>query len=194
MRFARVTSSAAVSSLWRPTSARNSCRESAAPDSDSAAQTAASALPSCAPHPRAASSPRRRPGVAYLETDGLELTRDLLGFLVVQLVLENECLELRRFHPAALLGALDQSLDLIGFEQFGQLVLRQERFSVLSRTPCAQSPLTLCSFARFFQAGTPMQLSQADNAASATVIPPAERNGPPLRDGTSPAWQSLRRR
>ena len=71
----------------------------------------------------------------HLETDRLELTRDLLGFLVVQLVLEHERLELDRFHPAALLGALDQTLDLIGFEQFGQLVLRQEAVSVLSRTP-----------------------------------------------------------
>ena len=71
----------------------------------------------------------------HLETDGLELAGDLLGFLVVQLVLEHERLELDRLHPAALLGALDQTLDLIGFEQFCQLVLRQEGVSVLSRTP-----------------------------------------------------------
>ena len=43
MRFASCTSCAAFSSLWRPTSARNSCSESAAPESDSLAQTAASA-------------------------------------------------------------------------------------------------------------------------------------------------------
>ena len=66
--------------------------------------------------------------LAHLETDGLELPRDLLGFLVVQLVLEHERLEFGRLHPAALLGALDQSLDLIRFEQFCQLVLRQEVF------------------------------------------------------------------
>ncbi len=70
-----------------------------------------------------------------LETDRLELARDLLCFLVVQLVLENERLELDRIHPAALLRARDQTLDLIGFEQFGQLALRQEAVSVLSRTP-----------------------------------------------------------
>ena len=73
--------------------------------------------------------------LSHLETDGLELTRDLLGFLVVQLVLEHECLELDWFHPAALLRALDQTLDLIGFEQFCQLVLRQEVCQSFRRTP-----------------------------------------------------------
>ena len=70
-----------------------------------------------------------------LEPDRLELTRDLLGLLVVQFMLEDERLELDRIHPAALLRARDQTLDLIGFEQFGQLALRQEAVSVLSRTP-----------------------------------------------------------
>ena len=73
--------------------------------------------------------------LSHLETDGLELTRDLLGFLVVQLVLEHKRLELDRFHPAALLRALDQTLDLIGFEQFCQLVLRQEVCQSFRRTP-----------------------------------------------------------
>ena len=56
----------------------------------------------------------------------LELARDLLGLLVVQLVLERERLELGRLDAAALLRALDQRLDLVGLEQFSQLVLGQE--------------------------------------------------------------------
>ena len=73
--------------------------------------------------------------LAHLEPDRLELARDLLRFLVVQLVLEHEGLELDRFHPAALFRALDQALDLIRFQQLSQLVLRQEAVSVLSLCP-----------------------------------------------------------
>ena len=51
-----------------------------------------------------------------LQAGGLELTCQLLGFLVVELVLEHECLELRGLDEAALLGALDHGLDLVGLE------------------------------------------------------------------------------
>jgi hypothetical protein len=99
--FASATSSAAVSSLWRPTSARKSCSES-----------------------------------ADLEADRLELALKRLGLVFVELVLEDERLELRRLHEAALLGALDQRTGLFGLEQFDQLVLRQLLVSVLSLRPC----------------------------------------------------------
>ena len=107
-----------------------------------------------------------------LETDSLELARNLLGFLVVQLVLESERLELHGLHPAALLGALDQSLDLIGFEQFGQLVLRQEGVSVLSRTPVCTIFMDSMQLCPVFPGLEPRYwLLQAHNAAPATVIP-----------------------
>ena len=73
-----------------------------------------------------ASAARARPrGLADLEPDALELARQLLDFLVVELVLERERLELGRLDEAALLGALDDGADLIRLEQFVQLVLRQ---------------------------------------------------------------------
>ena len=94
--FASVTSSAAVSSLWRPTSARKSCRRVAG-----AAR---------------AGRPRRRPprpcggGLLLgdvsrdLEPDPLELARQLLDVEVGELVLQRERLELGGLDEAALLA------------------------------------------------------------------------------------------
>ena len=124
MRFASATSSAAVSSLWRPTSARKSWRLSAAPE------TAA--------------------GLVALLGDGLfllgvgvrlrdldvvrlELALEQLGIFLADVVLEHERLELGGLELAAvLLGALDERLHVLRFEEFDELVLRQRPVSVLS--------------------------------------------------------------
>ena len=102
MRFASCTSCAAFRSLCRPTSARKSCSESAAPESDSLAQTAASA----ASLAFSSSDCLRR---ADLEAHRLELARDLLDLLRAELLLGDERLELGGIDPAALLRALDDA-------------------------------------------------------------------------------------
>ena len=131
MRFASCTSCAAFSSLCRPTSARNSCSESAAPESDSLA------------HDRGLRGLLRLlllgvdDGRADLEPHRLELARDLLDLLGGELLLGDEALELRWVDPPALLGALHDRLQLVGFEQFDELVLRQacgQSFRVLRST------------------------------------------------------------
>ena len=94
--FASVTSSAAVSSLWRPTSARKSCRLSAAPVSTRTGRTRARRAPAA----RAALVPPARR--ADLETDSLELARELLDLVLVEVVLERERLELGGLDVAAL--------------------------------------------------------------------------------------------
>jgi hypothetical protein len=60
-----------------------------------------------------------------LEAHRLELARDLLDLLRGELLLGDEPLELRGIHPPALLRALHDRLQLVGFEQFDELVLRQ---------------------------------------------------------------------
>ena len=128
IRFASATSSAAVSSLCRPTSARKSCSESAAPvERVGRPDLALGRL--LLRRLLLRGGGLRRPD---LEPDRLELARERLGLLVGQLVLERECLELGRLDVAALLGALDQRLDLLGLEQFDQLVLGQAGVSVPS--------------------------------------------------------------
>ena len=123
IRFASATSSAAVSSLCRPTSARKSWSESAAPAGASAAQTSSTTSFSAAGARRDADVEPRR----------LELARERLGLLVGELVLERERLELGRLDVAALLGALDERLDLLGLEQLAELVLGHVRLGPFMR-------------------------------------------------------------
>jgi hypothetical protein len=70
---------------------------------------------------------RRR--LADLEPGALELARELLDLVVVQLELGREGVELDLVDEAALLGALDDGADLFRLEQFVQLVLRQGSLS-----------------------------------------------------------------
>ena len=101
--FASVTSSAAVSSLWRPTSARKSCRLSAAPASTcgSAAAAAFGGLLGLGCLGRRGRLPISRP--IRSSSRG-----QLLDVVLGQLVLERERLELGGLDEAALLGALDE--------------------------------------------------------------------------------------
>jgi hypothetical protein len=62
---------------------------------------------------------------ADLEPGALELPRELLDLVVVELELGGEGLELGRIDEALLLRALDDRADLVGLEQFVELVLRQ---------------------------------------------------------------------
>ena len=96
-------------------------------------------------------------------------------FLVVQLMLESERLQLDGLHPAALLGALDQSLDLIGFEQFGQLVLRQEGVSVLSRTPVCTIFIYSMQFAPYFEGWNPDNPDFGCHKLTTQPLPPLFR-------------------
>ena len=109
--------------MWRPTSARKSCRLSAAPLTGPASYVAAAV---------AAAGLGLLGGLADLEPDRLELARELLDLVFGQVVLEGERLELGRLEVAALLGAFDQRARLIAFQQFVQLILRQVSRSVLS--------------------------------------------------------------
>src|SRR5262249_9222838 len=63
--------------------------------------------------------------LADLEADCLELTLELLGVLLAEVVLQNERLDLRGLDEAALLGALYECAGMLGFEQLVHLVLRQ---------------------------------------------------------------------
>jgi hypothetical protein len=130
--------------LWRPTSARNSCRESAAPESASLAQTAASAASFLLLLARS--------GRADLEAHRLELAGDLLDLLRPELLLGDEARELGRVDPPTLLGALDDRLQLVGLEQFDELVLRQPGVSVLSHRSAEHNVLRL--YARSFGLST----------------------------------------
>ena len=94
--FASVTSSDAVSSLCRPTSARKSCSESAAPTTASAALLRGGGLRLFAAR------------LTDLVPECLELTRQQLDVLVGQLVLEREGFDVRRLDKAALLSSLDE--------------------------------------------------------------------------------------
>ena len=64
-------------------------------------------------------------GLAHLEPDALELARQLLDVELGKIVLERERLELGRLDPAALLAHVEHRAGAFGFEQFGQLILRQ---------------------------------------------------------------------
>ena len=74
------------------------------------ASDAHAARPRASPRLGLPSRRRRRPG-GDLEPLRLELARELLGLLVVELVLDREGLELGRLDEAALLRALDEGLD-----------------------------------------------------------------------------------
>ena len=63
----------------------------------------------------------------------LELALEQLGVLLADVVLEHERLELGGLElTPVLLGALDERLHMLGFEEFDELVLRQRPVSVLS--------------------------------------------------------------
>src|SRR3954454_10891472 len=107
--FARVTSSAAVSSLWRPTSARKSCRLSAEPGrAGGSARSASLSL--------LGSLFGRGGRLPHLEPDALELAGQLLDLVRVEVVLERERLELGGLEIAPLLGALDERFCLVGIK------------------------------------------------------------------------------
>ena len=103
-----MTSSEAVSSLWRPTSARKSWSESADPTiaSGSGAFGCGSA------RLRVLLGPR----LGDLEADRLELAHQLLDISVVEVVLEREGLDLGRLDVTTLLGGFDQGAGALGLE------------------------------------------------------------------------------
>ncbi len=80
----------------------------------------------------------------------LELPRDLLDLLGGELLLGDEPLELDGVDPAALLGAFHDRLQLLGLEQFDELVLRQAGVSVLSQARRSTISLTLRTIVRSF--------------------------------------------
>ena len=118
-----MTSSAAVSSLCLPTSARKSCRLSAAPLADAAASAAASSASFSFSF--SASAAAAAAGVEISRPIRSSSARQLLDLLVVQVELDGERLELSGLQIAALLRGLDHGAGLIGLEQFVQLILRQ---------------------------------------------------------------------
>ena len=72
-----------------------------------------------------------------LDVVRLELALQQLGVLFTDVVLENECLELRGLELAAvLLGAFHERLHVLRFEELYELVLRQRLVSVLSFPVC----------------------------------------------------------
>ena len=104
MRFARATSSAAVSSLWRPTSARKSWRLSAAPETDSASKRDLATV----------SFSALRVRLDDLDGVGLELALQELGLVLPEVVLDDERLELGCLEmPAVLFGAFDECLQML---------------------------------------------------------------------------------
>ena len=127
--FASWTSSAAFSSLWRPTSARKSCRLSAAPRGDRGDDGRLRLLLLLGLLGVLLLAGARLPD---LQAERLQLAGELLRLLVVQVVLEHERLELGGLDEPALLRALDERLDLFRLNQFDQLILRQRETSVLS--------------------------------------------------------------
>ena len=66
-----------------------------------------------------------RLGGPDLEPDALELARDLLDVLVIELVLQRERLELGSLEVATLLRSFDERAGLVGVKQFVKLVLGQ---------------------------------------------------------------------
>jgi hypothetical protein len=75
-----------------------------------------------------------RSGGADLEPDALELRRQLLDLLIVEVELDGERLQLGLLQVAALLRSLDEGARLVGLEQLVELVLAQ--VSVLSGRRC----------------------------------------------------------
>jgi hypothetical protein len=80
--------------------------------------------------------------LADLQAGPLELARQLLDLVLVQLELGREGSDRGGIDVAALLGALDDGADLIRLEQFLELILRQGSLSpfVLPRTSARFSP------------------------------------------------------
>src|SRR3954454_25067894 len=107
--LARVTSSAAVSSLWRPTSARKSCRLSGGPEGTGVSAGPGSLLLFGFLFGLGGRLP-------HLEPDALELAGQLLDLVRVEVVLERERLELGGLEIAPLLGALDERFCLVGIK------------------------------------------------------------------------------
>ena len=102
--------------LVLPTSARKSWRLSAAPDDRVGARAA----------PAGGLLLGLGLGLHDLDRVGLELALQGLGVVVAEVVLDRERLELGRLDVAtALFGPLDEGLQVLGFDQFVQLVLRQ---------------------------------------------------------------------
>ena len=64
--------------------------------------------------------------------DRLELARQLLDLVVVEIVLQREGLEIGRLDEPPLLGVLDEGARAFALEQFVKLILRQVVGSVLS--------------------------------------------------------------
>jgi len=77
-------------------------------------------------------------GSADLEPDPLELGRQLLDLLLVQVELEGERLQLGRLEVTTLLRALDEGAGLVGLEQLIQLILGQCLLSPLG--PASADP------------------------------------------------------
>src|SRR5262249_27500493 len=59
---------------------------------------------------------------ANLQSKRLQLARELLDLVLVEVVLERKGLQLRRLDEAALLGTLDQRARLLGLEKLVQLL------------------------------------------------------------------------
>jgi hypothetical protein len=76
-----------------------------------------------------------------LEADPLELARELLDLLSVEVELERPRLELSRLDVAALLRAFDECTGLVRLEQFVKLVLRQGLLSPFSPASKASANL-----------------------------------------------------
>ena len=81
-----------------------------------------------------------------LEAHRLQLPRHLLDLLGGELLLGDERLELGRIDPTTLLGALDDALELIRFEEFDELVLGQPISQSFHSFGGAQTSLTLSAF------------------------------------------------
>jgi hypothetical protein len=77
-------------------------------------------------------------GSADLEPDPLELGRQLLDLLLVQVELEGKRLQLGRLEVTTLLRALDEGAGLVGLEQLVQLILGQCLLSPLG--PASADP------------------------------------------------------
>jgi hypothetical protein len=78
--------------------------------------------------------------LADLEPGPLELARQLLDFLVVELQLGRKGLELGGIDETTLLRPLDDGADLVRLEQLVQLVLRQGSLSPFVRLVAASKP------------------------------------------------------
>ena len=64
-------------------------------------------------------------GLTDLETDRLELARQLLHVLLAEVVLDGERLELDGLDVTALLALLDERTSLLAFQKFLKLMLCQ---------------------------------------------------------------------